>query len=97
MAVAALALVVGVAVGACIEAHLHRCPGPDAGLLARLDQAQALARQWRSWGLHQAEAAVTYRRAARKWAAQAEKHRVVLRALGRVVAEGGSVVEDEAA
>lgn len=90
IAVYLLGLIAAVALGAVIESHRHHCPTAGQLRLARWE-----ARQWEAWGRHHYETAVVYRRAARKWATAAEKHRVVLRALGRVVAEGGTVIEEE--
>lgn len=78
------ALIVGVAVGASIEAARHRCPQTPAQILARLDQAEARARDWYRWSIR-------WQRAAHRWKRTADGHAVVLAALGRVVAEGGTV------
>lgn len=70
----ALALVLGVAVGACIEGWRHRCSDPveeHTRLMASLGKAL---------------------QAARREKARADGHEQILKALGRHVAEGGTVV-----
>lgn len=88
IAVYAFGLVVAAAVGACIEARRHDCPDPNAALLANLDQSKALAREWH-------REAVRRGRVARHWRTTAYDHAEVLKALGRVVAEGGTVTGDQ--
>lgn len=77
IAVAALTLLVGAAIGACIEARRHRCPDPIAEHTRLMDSLGAAIA------------------AARREKARADGHEVVLAALGRIVAEGGTIDDRE--
>lgn len=88
MIFALFGLVVGAAIGACIEARRHRCPDPNVALLARLDQSKALAREWHREANRRG-------RIARHWRSTAYDHAEMLRALGRVVAEGGTIADPD--
>lgn len=76
-------------------------PGPAPAVVARLDQALAAARAWESDARRLeareavAKAAVRrWARAASYWYTIARRHEDVLAALGRHVAEGGSVADE---
>lgn len=79
-ALVVLAFVVGVAVGGCVEAWRHQCGDVE---------------RWHRSATAWARCAGRWRHEALRWQATAEGHAEVLAALGRSVAEGGTVVDPD--
>lgn len=99
-------LLAGIVTGAIIEARLQdRTPNPtpdNPSILVELAEARQDADRWHD-EYHKADqgfreacrSAMAWKRAAAKWHTRARQHEALLAALGRHVAEGGTLEDEE--